>query len=328
MTALTSRPWDNTPISTETEWGDYMKWTVPSGVLLESLNSLEVYGDSTGRQVKMRAGKVMNKGVYGVNVSEQTISLTTNGAGNSRIDRIVLRNDYNTNSMDPVVITGTAAGTPQAPAIGANDVLLAQVLLASGYTTVAAGDVTDERNIAAGLDGQTGSEIRLYDNTLTGSTASWDVSGIPQSFRDLKVRILGRTDRASTFDFVAFRANNDSTGIYDTVFGQVEGDGTAAYAFDDTDNQTSGKLGSLTGASAAANFGGSFVAFLPDYTDKLFHHTWYQIGAMENTNDPVWNECAGSFTFATLAGVNRLTIFPNAGTNFVTGSRLTITGVR
>lgn len=120
-----------------------------TGVDLTYLDKLEVYGDSTGRQVKVKTGRALDDGYYGEITVEKTIALATNTSGNPRIDRIVVQTvPGGPMTIEPV--QGTPAGSPTAPALtqsatGTFQFSLAQVAVADAYTTVAAGDVTDER---------------------------------------------------------------------------------------------------------------------------------------------------------------------------------------
>ena len=73
----------------------------------------------------------------------------TTEAGMNRIDRIVLRLDLTTRSITLVKKTGTAAATPQAPAILRNaeiyEISLAQVRIRAGASVLLSTDITDER---------------------------------------------------------------------------------------------------------------------------------------------------------------------------------------
>lgn len=110
-----------------------------------------VYADSTGRQVKIRAGKHANvRGhTWYSGGSEFTQSLGTNTSGSTRVDRIVLRLDRATWEVSVEVVQGTpGAGAPtltqQTGSTGVWEIPLAQVSLAHNYTTVTAGNLTYE----------------------------------------------------------------------------------------------------------------------------------------------------------------------------------------
>lgn len=112
-------------------------------------NALQVYGNSSGRQVFVRAGKAVVRGGKYKNDADILITIAANTSGQTRIDRVVLRHDRTANTVHPVVILGTPGAS--APAVtqtvgGTWDVKLAQVTVANGATTIAAGNVADERD--------------------------------------------------------------------------------------------------------------------------------------------------------------------------------------
>ena len=113
-------------------------------------NKLEVYGDSSGRQVKVKTGRACVRGHWYENTAEETVAIAANASGNPRIDRVVLRLDPSANSIVLAVVQGTPAGSPSAPSltqtdVGTYELTLAKVAVANGASTITAGNVTDER---------------------------------------------------------------------------------------------------------------------------------------------------------------------------------------
>ncbi len=144
---------------TESQWRKMGRFWLQSGPIygsqavgLLNFQALQPYGDSSGRQVKVRAGAAWVRGHYYENDAEETIALAANASGNPRIDRVVVRADFTANTIDTVVIQGTPAASPSAPAITQSttvwDVPLAQVAVANGAATITAANVTDERDLA------------------------------------------------------------------------------------------------------------------------------------------------------------------------------------
>lgn len=116
-----------------------------------------VYGDSTGRKVKVAAGwSYMLRGFKWDAGSDVTVlALAANTSGKSRIDRVVLRLDRSTYTVRLAVLQGTPGDAPAAPAVtqststtGIYEVPLAQVTITSnsgtGLPSIAAGDVRTE----------------------------------------------------------------------------------------------------------------------------------------------------------------------------------------
>jgi hypothetical protein len=92
-----------------------------------------------------------NMGTYvAYNDANNVLTITTADPSNPRIDRVVVTvNDaYYTGSADDVqfqVIAGTPAGSPVAPAVPANSISLATVLVGAAVTQINSGNITDTR---------------------------------------------------------------------------------------------------------------------------------------------------------------------------------------
>lgn len=131
----------------EQEWRDMFR-ALGSGVVAGADNELAVFGDSSGRQVKVPTGRIWAAGEFGKVTAQKTLAIAANSSGQPRIDRVIARNLFGT-QIELDVLTGTPGASPVPPALTSDGTMqefsLAQVgPLASGFTTVAAGQVTDE----------------------------------------------------------------------------------------------------------------------------------------------------------------------------------------
>lgn len=134
----------------EDQWSIMARAFRADGVIGGYADELEVYGDSSGRQVKVKTGRASVRGHWYESTAEETIAIAANSSGNPRIDRVALRLDPSANSIVLAVVQGTPAGSPSAPSltqtdVGVHEISLAQVAVANGASTIAAGNVTDER---------------------------------------------------------------------------------------------------------------------------------------------------------------------------------------
>lgn len=153
----------------EDQWSIMARFWAQSGVT-DYANTLEVYGDSSGRQVKVKTGRACVRGHWYENTAVETVAIAANASGNPRIDRVVLRLDPSANSIVLAVVQGTPAGSPSAPSLTQTDVAtyeltLARVAVANGASTIAAGDVTDERTYVDGIYGN-------WTPAITGTSAN------------------------------------------------------------------------------------------------------------------------------------------------------------
>lgn len=146
-------------VPTEDVWEEHFKHVLLDGVMAgepsgttPGTTELQVYGDSTGLQVKVRVGRGLMKGHAGWTTAEKTLPIATADATNPRIDAVVLRLDRTNNKMQLVVIDGTPAVSPSPPSITQtsviHDELLAYVNVAAGAVTISSANVTDKRRWA------------------------------------------------------------------------------------------------------------------------------------------------------------------------------------
>lgn len=155
--AESSWPYDSGPGSDtrEDRWRDMARQWVAGGdgVLAGELDELLCYADSTGLQVKLKAGRAWVRGAHYLRDAEAVLAIAANASGSTRIDRVVLRNDFTGNSTTAVVITGTPGGPAPSLVRTATswDIPLAQVSIPSADATIDAGQVTDERPIIGPL---------------------------------------------------------------------------------------------------------------------------------------------------------------------------------
>lgn len=135
--------------------------------LLTYTSTAPVFADSSGMQVKLRAGVAASlRGTRFNNLTETLISITSNASGNPRIDLVVLRLRRTESSLGagdqytvaPFVIEGTPAATPVAPSpvrddtpgAGFWDIPLAEVTVPSGDVSIDAAQVATRAYFISG----------------------------------------------------------------------------------------------------------------------------------------------------------------------------------
>lgn len=144
-------PFDSGPGSSVTEdgWRSMMRRQYRPGVVRDVLNSMNVYADSSGMQVKVQTGEVVAEGHWGQIASEKIVAIATAHATLARLDRVIWRLDYVNNRVEVDVLTGTAAATPAAPALTRNSSIfegsLAVVAVPAADTGIDSTQVTDAR---------------------------------------------------------------------------------------------------------------------------------------------------------------------------------------
>lgn len=150
--AKTSFPFNSTAVY-QADWSKMAEHWRITGILKNELNSLEVYADSTGMQVKVKSGKACVKGFYFESDAVETLSLSAANASNPRYDLVILRLDTANENIDLAVLEGTPAGSPTAPTLTQSgsiwEIALAKVTVGAGVSTIASDKVSDERSLSA-----------------------------------------------------------------------------------------------------------------------------------------------------------------------------------
>ena len=145
---------DGTPVL-EDQWSYMARQWAASGVVgAPGDANLQVFANSSGREVHVRAGRACVRGHWYRLDAQTTLAIGANASGNPRIDRVVLRLDPSADEVTVEVLQGTAASSPSAPALtqtdtGTFEVSLAQVAVANGAAAISSGNVTDERTFTS-----------------------------------------------------------------------------------------------------------------------------------------------------------------------------------
>lgn len=92
--------------------------------------------------VDVVAGAAMVDGTYYESDATVTLAVSANVSGNTRIDTVVLRKDWVTQTIRIALLVGTPAGTPTPPALTQSagvlwEIPLADLTLASGFSSIA-----------------------------------------------------------------------------------------------------------------------------------------------------------------------------------------------
>lgn len=147
-----------------------------SGVIRDVGNACQVYDDNTGLQVKVRTGEVWIEGHWGEISAEKTVSIATADPTFARKDRIVAAADFVNNSVDVYAVTGTASGSPTAPAVTQDatkwEISLAIIDVPALDTSISS-QTTDARHY---LDLPHVAKVTNADVVVNNSTTTTDVT--------------------------------------------------------------------------------------------------------------------------------------------------------
>lgn len=238
--AKTFLPLAKSPITTPDLWVKAARNWLATGVIKAYLNELQVYANSTGMNVKVKSGAANMQGIYFDSDAEEVLSIAAANASNPRIDRIIVRLDLLADSTDFAVLQGVPAVSPVAPAVTQNssrwEISLAQVYVGANVSTIAAGNITDERNFVSNsmlednidlvLQNGISGNARIYRNNFgmiflefninapDGLAASSLVATIPVGYRPVRQYTLilpGWKASSSSYVTTEMTVNIDGT---------------------------------------------------------------------------------------------------------------------
>lgn len=138
----------------ESEWSWLLGAALADGVIAQGNSLIDLLklapsADSSIMGVYVATGRAVVRGHLYENDATASVTLTAAHATLSRIDRIVLKLDRSAKTIALDKVTGTAAGSPVAPALTRdNDIWMipiAEVLVDPAVGVIAAGKVTDDR---------------------------------------------------------------------------------------------------------------------------------------------------------------------------------------
>lgn len=188
----------------ESTWTKMARHWLLTGVIPDELLELQVFADSSGMQVKVRTGEAWIRGHWFQSDATEILSIAAAHATLGRLDRVVCRVDWTANTIALAVLTGTASGSPSAPALTQSssvwEISLATVTVDAAAVTIAAGKITDTRIFAVaigapkaegrldGAGGIVGHNIASLANPGSGRfTVTWRVPFSATTYRIIAV---------------------------------------------------------------------------------------------------------------------------------------------
>lgn len=126
----------------------YYAQLIGNGVIYSNANALKVT-EGGGMSVILPTGGAFIEGVGYRNTATLSFTLDTADGALSRIDRIVIRNDYTLRSTYAAVLKGAYSAQPQPTAVTRNadryEIAVADVLVSRGVVSITQADITDLR---------------------------------------------------------------------------------------------------------------------------------------------------------------------------------------
>lgn len=145
-----------------------------SGIAPDPGLTVNATGPATA-SVDVTAGAALVHGTFYINSATVNLGIASNVSGNPRIDTIILRKDWTSQTVRLTVLQGSPNATPVAPNLTQSDgvlweVPLADIAVASGFATLAQSTITPRRAWANVADG-------IYLPDILNNTAGILVAG-------------------------------------------------------------------------------------------------------------------------------------------------------
>jgi len=145
------------------------------------LDALQVTQNSpAGMSVLLNIGAAQVDGTEYYNDSALTLSIAANGSGLARIDTIILRKSFASQTVRAAVLQGTPAGTPVPPTLTQSagvtwDIAIADIAVANGAVSITNANITSRASYTDGADGVYLDRIlnSTVDTNVTGDAVKW-----------------------------------------------------------------------------------------------------------------------------------------------------------
>lgn len=163
---------------------------------------------------------------------------------------------------------------------------------------------------------------------LSGSAANIDIQNIPDDFYALILLVELRSDIAQTGEAVLLRLNNDSGNNYYSLGGEISHTSVLTTAETIAGSSISIARGSV-GANGPAGYRSEIAITIWDYASasRVRRVHWNGGVQIANTTGNIRHLLGHGLWTNTAAAVNRLTLLPVVGPNFVSGSAYTLLGL-
>ena len=125
----------------------------------------------------------------------------------------------------------------------------------------------------------------IATQTLAAPAAGIYLTGIPQTYKDLELRVLARSTYAAVTDNLAIQFNADGSADYEYVYAPIAS-GTLSGAT--SSSVTYGYVGDVPAASEAAGYFGSYDIEVPEYATVGLFKVYRSFGSISvpSSNEP------------------------------------------
>lgn len=162
----------------------------------------------------------------------------------------------------------------------------------------------------------------------SGGASTISFTSIPTTYQHLQVRMIARTNRASTVDAMSLRFNGVSTGsayAWHDIIGAGTGGGGDPFA-EALASQNEIKFYRATAASASSSIFGTVILDVLDYANTNKNKTVRYLGGQDQNGSG--EIIFGSGLWTSTSAINQIDITSFTGNSFVQYSQLALYGIK
>lgn len=157
-------------------FAEYFASFIANGIFPNPSNTLQVY-EKTNMTVTVKPGKGWINGYFAINEYDYDLTLDNADGVLNRIDRIVLRLDFNARSINLAVKKGAFASVPVAPILqrdaDAHELALADIYVTKGTTFIRQSNIADQRLDKALCGVVHGTVSQVDTTTIFNQYSAW-----------------------------------------------------------------------------------------------------------------------------------------------------------
>jgi hypothetical protein len=175
--------------------------------------------------------------------------------------------------------------------------------------------------------------LNSYESIATvtvgaGGSSTISFTSIPTTYQHLQVRMIARTNRASTVDAMSLRFNGVSTGsayAWHDMIGAGTGGGGDPFA-EALASQNEIKFYRATAASSGSSIFGAVIIDVLDYDDTNKYKTVRYLGGQDQNGSG--EIILGSGLWMSTSAINQIDITSFTGNSFVQYSQFALYGIK
>lgn len=168
-------------------------------------------------------------------------------------------------------------------------------------------------------------EVLIEEYTADGTTGTKTFSAIPGTYRSLRLEWVGRSSQAATSTNITVQFNGDTASNYDS---QLKAASATTLSASESLGATSALVGSLSAASATANYAGSGRLFINEYAGTTFFKSGQsQYSYQTGTASGNLTNRAYVIGWRSTSAITSMTVALASG-NYVSGTKLRLYGIQ